>query len=615
MKSSVPFAASPKAGKKRRRLLYLILLLLPRLGLGQDAAPVNLDFTPEKETNRQNHREVAAAAKQRGVYDLRVRYVKVEGRWFGHLPLPLAAGDMLTQDKLSTSLNALKEAITSSAKMSYGLRSKGEVAVLYIDVKYDTTPADGTVGVTFRPYYLDIAFVQVGNNVLPIPRSPWPTLYQNVPEPLLVLNPTIGLSYDRAFGSAISASFGGNLLPLFGGSNTPGAGSHLDVRGEGTKSLEESFYRADGGLSFSLQRENSVLQTLAVSADFNGIKEPLGGDEHTRNAGVASLGLKLKVAPATRLSIDAGYRRASDSFVDAGSALVTNTNTDEQTARLLLDSVPPSINGFLRAAFWEESGWQNSDSYQRFVGRVGYEKEIAIAPNQTIGIEIVASGGTASSNSPSYARFFGGNAPGQFLYDNPNSTNLRNMPSGPIIRSFGENEAGLRAVNGRIIGGDTFWSVNLNVTFPIPAWSMPLIPNEVTDIPDRNGNPMSVKQLLTNQIDITGPNLLAAVLQGQGLSAMEAARQARQILGEVTPAARFIINDANLYSIKPLLMVDAAGMSGQGGSSETWLAVGGGVQLTVVTAKFEAGYMRTLSGPTFGQEGNAFVRLVFQNLF
>jgi len=615
VKYLVPFAASAKAGKKQWRLLYLILLLLPRLGLGQDAAPVNLDFSPQKETNRQNHREVAAAAKQRGVYNLRVRYVKVEGRWFGRLPLPLAAGDPLTQDKLSASLNALKEAITSSSNMSYGLRSKGEVAVLYIDVNYDTTPADGTVGVTFRPYYLDIALVQVGNNVLPIPRSPWPTLYQNVPEPLLVLNPTIGLSYDRAFGSAISASFGGDLLPLFRGNNTPGAGSHLDVRAEGTKSLEESFYRADAGLSFSLQRQNSVLQTFSFSADFNGIKEPLGGDEHTRNAGVASLGLKLKVAPATRLSIDAGYRRASDSFVDAGTALETNTTTDEQTARLLLDSVPPSINGFLRAAFWEESGWQNNDSYQRFVGRAGYEKEIAIAPNQTIGIEIVASGGSASGNSPSYARFFGGNAPGQFLYDNPNSTNLRNMPSGPIIRSFGENAVGLRAANGRIVGGDTFWSVNLNVTFPIPAWSMPLIPNELTDIPDKDGNPMSVKQLLTNQIDITGPSMLAAVLQGQGLSATEAARQAKQILGEVTPAARFIINDANLYSIKPLLMVDAAGMSGQGGSSETWLAVGGGVQLTVVTAKFEAGYMRTLSGPTFGQEGNAFVRLVFQNLF
>ena len=360
---------------------------------------------------------------------------------------------------------------------------------------------------------------------------------------------------------------------------------------------------------------NSFLQEVAFSASFDGVKEPLGGNEHTRSAGVANLDLKLKLAPTTRLSIDAGYRRTSDSVLDSATSLETNTNADEQTARLLLDTIPPSINGFLRAAVWEESGWQGSESYQRLVARFGYEKEIAVAPNQTIGIEIVAGGGKASDNTPSYSRFFGGNAPGQFLYDNPSSATLMNMPSGPIIRSLGENEAGLRAANGRTIGGDTFWHVNVNVTVPIPMWSMPLIPNELTDIPDANGNPMSIKQMLRNQIDVTCPSMLAAVLQQQGLSATEAAEKAKRILQEVTPATRFIIDDANIYSIKPLLMMDAAGLSGQGGSSETWLAVGGGVQLTVVTAKFEAGYMHTLSGPTFGQKGNAFVRLVFQNLF
>jgi hypothetical protein len=576
-----------------------------------------LDFSPQKDATRQNHRAVVAAAKQHAVYDLRVRYVKVEGRWTDHLPLPLAVGDRLTREKLSAALNALRDAVTSSSNTSYGLRSKGEVGVLYIDVKYDTTPADGTVGVIFRPYYIDISLVQVGNNVLPIPRSPWPTLYQNVPEPLLALNPTVGLSYDRVFGSAISGSFGGDLVPLFSGSKTSEANHQVDLRAEGTKSLEESFYRADGGLRYTLHRNSSFLEELAFSADFDGLKEPLGGSEHTRNAGVATLGLKLKLAPNTRLSIDAGYRRTSDSFVDGDASLETNTTANEQTAHLLLDTIPPSINGFLRVAFWEESGWQigSGDSYHRFVGRLGYEKEIAVAPNQTIGIEIVAGGGRASDNIPSYSRFFGGNASGQFLYDNPNSTTLMNMPSGPIIRSLGENEARLRGANGRSIGGDTFWHVNLNVTIPIPAWSMPLIPNELTDIPDANGNPISIKQLLRRQIDVTGPSMLAAVLQQQGLSAAEATRQAKQILQEVTPATHFIIDEANLYSIKPLLMVDAAGLSAQGGSSETWLAVGGGVQLTVVTAKFEAGYMRTLSGPAFGQEGNAFVRLVFQNLF
>jgi hypothetical protein len=612
----VPFAASPNAGVKRRSFLC-VSLLLPGLCFGQDAAPVSLDFSPQKDTTRQNRRAVVAAAEQRAVYDLRVRFVKVEGRWVDHLPLPLAAGDRLTREKLSAAMSAIRDAITSSSNTSYGLRSKGKVGVLYIDVKYDTTPADGTVGVIFRPYYIDISLVQVGNNVLPIPRSPWPTLYQNVPEPLLALNPTVGLSYDRVFGSAISASFGGDLVPSFSGSKTSEADRQLDLRAEGTKSLEESFYRADGGLSYTLHRNNSFFQALAFSADFDGLKEPLGGSEHTRNAGVAVLGLKLKLAPNTRLSIDAGYRRTSDSFLDGDTSLETNTTANEQTARLLLDTIPPSINGFLRAALWEESGWQtgSGESYQRFVGRLGYEKEIAVAPNQTIGIEIVAGGGRASDNIPNYSRFFGGNAPGQFLYDNPNSTTLMNMPSGPIIRSLGENEARLRGANGRNIGGDTFWHVNLNVTLPIRAWSMPLIPNELTDIPDANGNPISIKQLLRRQIDVTGPSMLAAVLQQQGLSAAEAARQAKQILQEVTPATHFIIDDANLYSIKPLLMVDAAGLSGQGGSSATWLAAGGGVQLTVVTAKFEAGYMRTLSGPTFGQEGNAFVRLVFQNLF
>jgi hypothetical protein len=48
---------------------------------------------------------------------------------------------------------------------------------------------------------------------------------------------------------------------------------------------------------------------------------------------------------------------------------------------------------------------------------------------------------------------------------------------------------------------------------------------------------------------------------------------------------------------------------------EAWTAAGFGIQLTVVTAKFEAGYMRTLSGPTFGSRGNFFGRLGFERLF
>ncbi|MGI8962248.1 MAG: hypothetical protein ACR2IV_21315, partial [Bryobacteraceae bacterium] len=232
---------------------------------------------------------------------------------------------------------------------------------------------------------------------------------------------------------------------------------------------------------------------------------------------------------------------------------------------------------------------------------------------QTIGIEFLAGGGAVTSGTPSFARFYAGNAPGQFLYDSPDS--LTSMPTGPILRSFGENEAHLRTSNGLAVGGENFWHVNLNVTIPIRPWSRSLIPNESTDIPDRNGNPLTIKQLLSRQIDVTGPSMLAAVLKNEGMSQDEANVRAKEILNEVSPAARFVINDANIFSLKPLLMFDAAGLSNRDNASETWMAAGGGLQLTVVIAKLEAGYMHTISGPTFGHDGNAFVRLVFQNLF
>jgi hypothetical protein len=189
------------------------------------------------------------------------------------------------------------------------------------------------------------------------------------------------------------------------------------------------------------------------------------------------------------------------------------------------------------------------------------------------------------------------------------------MPVGPLIRSFGEGRAGLRTASG-VRGGEGFWHVNLNLTIPIRWWSRPLIPSELTDIEDADGKPTSLKQLLRKQVDVTGPSMLAATLKKEGMSADDAEKRAGKILGGIRPATDFIIDDANIYSVKPLLMFDAAGITDRGISSgETWLAAGGGVEVTIVIAKLQVGYMRTISGPTFGSRGNVFVRLVFQNLF
>jgi hypothetical protein len=98
------------------------------------------------------------------------------------------------------------------------------------------------------------------------------------------------------------------------------------------------------------------------------------------------------------------------------------------------------------------------------------------------------------------------------------------------------------------------------------------------------------------------------------LTAVEARRQAQDVFDEVAPAAHYVINDANIFSIKPMLLLDIAGLS-DGSRSDTWSAAGVGLQITVVTAKFEGGYSHTLSGPTFGARGAPFARLVFTRLF
>ncbi|HEY0369115.1 MAG TPA: hypothetical protein VGC85_05930, partial [Chthoniobacterales bacterium] len=399
--------------------------------------------------------------------------MKVEGRWGSTVQLPLQPGDMLTQDNLSAAMHALRDAITRSEN-ALGLQSKGEVSVLYIAPKFETSAdvdangdarATDSVGVTFRPYYIDISLVQLGDNVLPIPRSAFPPFVDAIPKPLLALNPTVGFSYDRAFGAAMSVSI------------APNFSDQLQLYADGTKSLNKQFYRSDGGLRYAVRRAAGWLRDISVLANFNAVVEPLGDLEHRRRAGDAALAGKLKLAPNIYLALDVGYRRSDDELRDA--TITTRATANVQVGRALLDTIVPGANGFLRAAIWEDAAWQNGSrgTYQRVVGRLGYEKEIAIAPNETIGLELIAGGGAAANNTPAFARFYGGNEPGQFLYDNGDAVSLSRMPAGPLLRSFGENEARLTA-NDRRGGGTSFWHVNMNLTFPIRSWSRPLIPNE-----------------------------------------------------------------------------------------------------------------------------------------
>ena len=61
--------------------------------------------------------------------------------------------------------------------------------------------------------------------------------------------------------------------------------------------------------------------------------------------------------------------------------------------------------GFLRGALWADAASpEEAGDYARLAGLLGFEKEFAVAPNQTVGVEAVIGGGH-TWGAPEYAPF------------------------------------------------------------------------------------------------------------------------------------------------------------------------------------------------------------------
>ena len=87
-------------------------------------------------------------------------------------------------------------------------------------------------------------------------------------------------------------------------------------------------------------------------------------------------------------------------------------------------------------------------------------------------------------------------------------------------------------------------------------------------------------------------------------------------IGNLFGAHPFIADQANIYSVKPLIMFDVARLKTDGAlETQTKTGLGAGLQFTIVVAKFELGYVRSLNHLANESRGNFIARLVFQNLF
>ena len=445
----------------------------------------------------------------------------------------------------------------------------------------------------------------------------------------------------------------------------------------GRKSFDEAFYNTVTGLSFSRTRPLQRIRNVRLETTFGLDRQPQG--IATLFANIVRVGgsilVKNSAGLVDQLRLVGHYRRANNRLIASSEPSSERATENAFELTTILDGT--LAKGFVRGATWfDAAGLNNSaDSYSRLAGTIGYSRDFhlpqkvcavvtidggdtCLFPSKNapaIGVEILLGAGTSFGTLPGYARFYGGNSTDSFLYEGIENSSWDRFPHGPLIRSFGSRSAGIRLDNPASIGGSTsYWHFNLSTSLPIPAWSRPLIPAEtVIVLPDDSGKVSckdctSLKSLIKNQAG-SGKNMFIDALAFQKLSSQErddlslsedegltpeeksklerAERAFKEARVAVTPEAdavwqrlsptiSYIADKANLFAIKPLLLFDVErSYFPDDAQQRVRTALGTGLQLNIVIAKFETGYLRTLRHLPGDQRGNFFVRMVFQRLF
>lgn len=470
------------------------------------------------------------------------------------------------------------------------------------------------------------------------------------------------------------------------------ADTKLLLKLKARKSFDKPFYDIESGLAFSRTKALGPLQNLVFDAHFLANNGPQGGGTFLRNSVTAggSGDIRLNLGPFRLVNVGGNYRWSSNRFF-------SNTTASELTSesaiegRLIADG--NFKKGLLRTALWFDSGWPSAraNGYQRVAVAAAYSKDFVVSrkkefqkitlPDQTecyaphkeppktndpaIGVEIMAGAGSAQGDVPEYARFYGGNASNNFLYDELSSQSLTSFPGGPLLRSAKRQQAGILSSSGAILGATSYWHFNAGVSVPMPGWSKPLIPTELVGsslrekdekeldgkVPEGALICRDLKFVIKKQVRQSGKQLLLARLahdslskaqqdalrfspndpnlsaaQRQALAAATAQyNQAKKNLEpsvdtmmkeEITPITDFIADHADLYSIKPLILMDAVRLDASSATNNrTRYGFGGGLQLNVVTVRFEAGYLLSANRLPGDSHGNFIFRLVFRRFF
>jgi hypothetical protein len=525
-----------------------------------------------------------------------VRSVKVEARWVPDaLSLPVKRGDPFTPENVRALrlafIRALRNEKDNTEKELTVLGKTPLVELSHVRACGLPVPpaacqaeglGDKCTDVIVRAYALSVDALSLGSGLLlPLPRSNKFSFLSAVPRPLRIFNPQFGITQDQELGT----------MPKL--------------------AVNKRFYTSQASLNWVLRQPSEQVESFGVEAGFGADHLPQKEARYWKNA--FRVGGHVALNPAAgfinRVILNAGYRRTRNRFLR--SLVTPNIRTAEHSfeGRALLEG--RIKNDFLRAAIWFDGGKPEifAHAYQRIAATIGYTTEIPVGEH-TIGVEALFGAGHASDHTPEYARFYGGNTQGSFLYDDVHDPNFIALPAGPLLRSSGRNQAGARVTNTAQRGGTSFQHFNLNVSLPLPGLASPLIPNETVS-PN-----VTLRSLIKDFAVGSGEEALSLTLQEEGLSEDEANKKAKQIFQQIRPGVNYLADYAKIFALKPLLMFDAARIASPGKlDATTRYALGGGLQITVVVAKFEVGYLRAVRRYQGDRSGNFIARLIFQNLF
>jgi hypothetical protein len=545
-----------------------------------------------------------------------VRSVKIEGRW---VPKSLqekvekivGVGQRYSRDTTNDARNIIQTQLKQQKAIEL---TNGKYVISYItsdtcDVSTEAHPKQ--VDIVFYPYYVQVDLINLGDNILPIPRVNTPTFSVGVPPGFLAVSPVVSILNDRSYGLSLNLKTKTNLLDLSPDPQTDSTKKKdvLNLNLDARRSLSQPFYNINVGLDYTRPDLTGKI-TPNVAIAYSNQFIPLGEGTNWRERVQIEGGIhqKLDRSFIKTYAVGGGVRFSEHSYTPSSSNFVKNSETGLNVYALGDSRIG---DGFARFGAWLDGGFPSQgSSYQRLAAQGGYSTELG-AGHDSVGLEVLAGSGYAWGNPPEYSRFFGGSSATDFLYEPLNSARVKAFPLGPTLRSFGEQQAGLRGANGLVSGGNFYWNLNLKLAFPIAGWSQPLIPDIVID---EKGKTLSSK--LKSQVKGASNTLIEQFI-GKGDSEAEAIAKTKAIFdNDITPTINYLADRANLYSIKPILLVDVAQIGGSDSLGSKILAgVGGGVQMNIVNGRLETGYMQTIAPATDSSNGNFFLRFTFQDFF